>query len=63
MDTGARHTGGWTHRAGKRGWRGSGCALTALATGPPSTLPALTTRHYLEVFHHILLQEEMNDIF
>lgn len=54
--------GGWTHRAGRRGPRGWG-APTVWATGPSSTLPTLTTQCYLEVFHHVLLQEEMQDVF
>lgn len=64
MDTGTRHTEGAGHtepaREAEGKWVGhEQCWLL----DKPSTLPALTTRLYLEVFHHILQQEEMNDVF
>lgn len=66
---GAGHTGvcrgvaGHTEQPAREAEGEVGEALTLLTIGPPSMLPALTTRHYLKVFHHILSQEEMDDIF
>lgn len=62
--TDAEHlAGGWAHRTGKRDLRGSEWGTNSLGHWPTPIWPALTTRHQLLVFHHVLLQEEINNIF
>lgn len=56
--------GGWTHRTGKRDLRGSeGGGTNSIGHRPTPIRPAVTIRHQLLVFHHVLLQEEINNIF